>query len=375
VDFTLIVDAGRLGRKRGIFVLVADAITKDNSAMNTLLPSPASQEITRSRQIGFLVYPDCDIVDVCGPCDAFHYAELYLRRFGGINEPGYRCNILAATPGPVRTSCGIELIATHSYCDVRDSLDTLVVAGGQAAEQVSKDDPALVEWVRAMAPRVRRVASICTGAFILASGGLLNHRRVTTHWLYSDALATVYPSVDVDSSLLFVRDGNIYSSGGITAGIDLALALVEEDHGREIALATARIKVVFPRRPGGQSQFSAYIKLEAKNRPDISELQAWILGNPGKDLSVEALADRMAMSPRNFARLFRSETGDTPAQFADRARADAARCKLEQTVVPVETIAEECGFGNAERMRRTFQRLFEVSPLDYRARFRSTLLN
>ncbi|MGB8899473.1 MAG: DJ-1/PfpI family protein [Methylocella sp.] len=186
-------------------------------------------------------------------------------------------------------------------------------------------------WVRAMAPRVRRVASICTGAFILASGGLLNHRRVTTRWLYSDALATAYPSVDVDSSLLFVRDGNIYSSGGITAGIDLALALVEEDHGREIALATARIMVVFPRRPGGQSQFSAYVKLEAKNRPDISELQAWILGNPGEDLRVEALADRMAMSPRNFARLFRSETGDTPAQFADPARADAARCKLGRT--------------------------------------------
>jgi transcriptional regulator GlxA family with amidase domain len=162
----------------------------------------------------------------------------------------------------------------------------------------------------------------------------------------------------------------------MTAGIDLALALVEEDIGREIALAVARTLVVFPRRPGGQSQFSGYINLlEAKNRPDISELQVWILGHPGDDLSIAALADRMAMSPRNFARLFHSETGDTPAQFVERARADAARCKLEQTVVPVETIAEECGFGNTERMRRTFQRLFDVSPHDYRARFRSTLLS
>jgi len=210
----------------------------------------------------------------------------------------------------------------------------------------------------------------------LAAAGLLHQRRVTTHWLFSEAFATAYPSIEVDASLLFARDGNIYSSGGITAGIDLALALVEEDLGREVALTTARTMVVFPRRPGGQSQFSTYVQYsEVRSRPDISELQAWILGHPAEDLSVEALADRMGMSPRNFARLFRSETGDTPAQFADRARADAARCKLEQTVLPVETIAEECGFGNAERMRRTFQRLFEVSPHDYRARFRSTLLN
>jgi transcriptional regulator GlxA family with amidase domain len=349
---------------------------KEDGAMNTLAPSQPSQEITHSRRIGFLIFPDSEILDVCGPFDVFYYADQWLRRFGRTNEPGYQCVVIAATPGPVRTWSGIELVATHGYRDLRDGLDTLVVAGSVAIEQACKNDPALVEWVRLMAPRVRRVASICTGAFILAAAGLLNHRRVTTHWMFSDALATAYPSVQVDSSLIFARDGNIYSSGGITAGIDLALALVEEDLGREITLATARTMVVFPRRPGGQSQFSAYMSLrETKNRPDIGELQAWILGHPGEDLSIQALADRMGMSPRNFARLFRSETGDTPAQFTERARADAARVKLEQTVVPVETIAEECGFGNAERMRRTFQRLFDVSPHDYRARFRSTLLN
>jgi transcriptional regulator GlxA family with amidase domain len=209
------------------------------------------------------------------------------------------------------------------------------------------------------------------GAFILVAAGLLNHRRVTSHWMYSECLATAYPSIQVDSSLIFARDRNIYSSGGITAGIDMAMALVEEDLGREIPLAIARMMVVFPRRPGRQSQFSAYVSFleEGKSRPDIGELQAW------EDLSVSALADRMAMSPRNFARLFNSETGGTPAQFAERARADAARRKLEQTILPVETIAEQCGFGNTERMRRTFQRLFVVSPRDYRARFRSTLLN
>ena len=153
----LIVDASRLGRKRGIFVLAASAITKDNSAMN-IIPSPASQEITRSRRIGVVIYPDCDIVDVCGPCDVFSYADFYLRRFGRTNEPGYQCDILAATPGPVRTSCGIELVATQSYCDVRDGLDTLAVAGGLAAEQASKDS-SLVEWVGSMAPWVRRMAS------------------------------------------------------------------------------------------------------------------------------------------------------------------------------------------------------------------------
>ena len=340
--------------------------------MNIPAPSQPSLEITKSRRIGFLIYPGCEILDLCGPFDAFYYANHWLLRFGRTNENGYQCDIIAATPGPVRTKCGIEIPATHGYSDIR-GLDTLVVAGGEDAEQASMDPP-LVECVRSMAPKSRRVAS--TSAFILAAAGLLNHRRVTTHWMYSECLATAYPSIQVDSSLIFARDGNIYSSGGITAGIDLAMALVEEDLGREIPLAIARMMVVFPRRPGGQSQFSAYVSFleESKSRPDIGELQAWILGHPGEDLSVSALADRMGMSPRNFARLFRNEIGETPAQFAERARADVARIKLEQSALPVETIAAECGFGNPERMRRTFQRLFDVSPHDYRARFRSTLL-
>jgi len=253
--------------------------------MNTsaIVPTPPSQELTRSRRIGILIYPECDIVDVCGPCDAFHFAELYLRRFGRTNERGYKCDILAATAGPVQTMCGFELVATQSYCDVGDGLDTLIVAGGVISVEQACKDPALVEWVRSTAPRVRRVASVCTGTFILAAAGLLHRRRVTTHWMFSELLATAYPSIEVDSSLLFARDGNIYSSGGITAGIDLALALVEEDLGREIALAAARMMVVFPHRPGGQSQFSAYVSLlETKNRPDIGELQAWILGTRGK---------------------------------------------------------------------------------------------
>jgi transcriptional regulator GlxA family with amidase domain len=280
VDFTL---AGLLGRKRGIFVLVADEITKDNGVMNTLAPIQSSQEITRSRRIGVVVWPGCDILDVCGPIDVFYYAEHWLLRFGR-TEAGYLCDIIAATPGPVKTTCGIELIATHGYSDLGDGLDTLMVAGGAEAEQASRD-PSLVECVRSVAPKARRVVSICTGAFILAAAGLLHQRRVTTHWLFSEILARAYPSIEVDGSLLFARDGNIYSSGGITAGIDLALALVEEDLGREIAIAIARTIVVFPRRPGGQSQFSSYVQYrEVRSRPDIEELQTWILGHPGEDL-------------------------------------------------------------------------------------------
>jgi transcriptional regulator GlxA family with amidase domain len=343
--------------------------------MNMLSPNQTPQEITRSRRIGFLIYPDCEICDVCGPFDAFHWADYWLPRFGRTNEPGYQLIMLAATPGPVRTLCGLELVATHSFHDIGDGLDTLLVAGGVTSLEEACKDPTLVEWVRSKAPRVRRVASICTGALILAAAGLLDHRRVTTHWMFSDMLASAYPLIKVDPSLIFARDGNIYTSGGVTAGIDLALLLVEEDLGQEIALAVARTMVVFPRRPGGQSQFTAFLTTGATNRPDIRELQGWILGNAGADLSVPALADRIGMSPRNFARLFRSETGETPAQFVERARADAARCKLEQTLWPVEIIAEECGFGNPERMRRTFQRLFDTSPHDYRARFRSPLLD
>ena len=351
-----------------------DRIGENNARVNSPL-SQSPQQIAGFRRIGFLVYPGCEILDVCGPYDVFFYADAWLTRFGP-SEIGYQCVLIAAAPGPIRTKCGIDIAPTQTFDDVGDKLDTLIVAGGCMNVEEARKDPSLIEWVRSIAPRTRRVASICTGAFILAAAGLLNHRRVTTHWMFSELLAASFPLVRVDSNPLFCRDGNIYSSGGITAGIDLALALLEEDVGQPITLTVARTLVVFPRRPGGQSQFSAYVKWNeaAPKRADIDQLLAWILGHPGEDLSVAALASRMAMSPRSFARLFRGAAGDTPARFVERARADAARCKLEQTALPVATIAEECGFGNAERMRRAFQRLFDVSPHDYRSRFRSPTL-
>jgi transcriptional regulator GlxA family with amidase domain len=342
------------------------------------------QANARFRRIGFLVFPDCQILDVCGPFETFYFADHWLTRLGRSSELGYQPLILADAPGPVRTMSGAQIVATQPYAEMGDGLDTLVVVGGAGVEQASKDE-AMLEWVRSTATRTRRIASVCSGAFILAAAGLLNNRRVTTHWMFSDLLAASYPSVQVDASLLFARDGNIYTSGGITAGIDLALALVEEDVGPEAMLAVARTIVAFPRRPGGQAQFCAYASLldessffkraaETDKRLEFRDLQAWMLAHPAADLSVPSLAARMGMSERNFSRLFHAETGETPAQFVERLRAEAARCKLEQTHLSVEVVATECGFGNAERMRRTFQRLFDVSPADYRGRFRSTLL-
>jgi transcriptional regulator GlxA family with amidase domain len=331
------------------------------------------RDVTRVRRIGFLVFPDVEILDVCGPLDAFVYADRGLRMAGRVNEPGYEVQVIAATPGLIKTKCGLQIVATHGCEEVVDRLDTLIVAGGEGVEQACAE-PTLVEWVKTMAPRVRRLASVCTGTFLLAAAGLLKDRHVTTHWLFCDRLAAAYPSLRIEPDLIFVRDGHIYTSGGITSGIDLALALIEEDLGRDIPLLVARMMVVFLRRPGGQTQFSPFLHAEARNRHDIRDLQAWILAHLEADLNVAVLADRLAMSPRNFARLFRSETSVTPAKFVEQARVESARCKLEQTDLLTETIAEACGFGTTERMRRSFQRLLNVGPQDYRARFQSTLI-
>lgn len=373
-----------MAEKEGNLSLQTSKKADQNRAMEPQSPIRPSQREGRFRRIGFLVFPDCEILDVCGPLEAFFFADHWLTRLGTSDVPGYQPIIIADAPGPVRTMSGTGIVAHHCYSEISDGLDTLIVAGGFGVEQASKDE-ALVEWVRSSALRARRVASICSGAFVLGAADLLNNRRATTHWMYSELLASSYPLIDVDASQIFVRDGHIYTSGGITAGIDLALALLEEDIGPEIMLAVARTMLVFPRRPGGQSQFCAHSSLlkdsdpfrplcPTDERSDFKGLQAWMLAHPEADLSVPALASRMGMSVRNFARLFQNEVGETPAHFAERVRAEAARIKLEQTTLPVEVIAKKCGFGDPERMRRAFQRLYDTSPADYRARFRSTLV-
>ena len=269
-------------------------------------------------------------------------------------------------------SNGIVVVPDSAMDEVVGSIDTLLVAGGAGTRRAASD-PRVIRWVRDAAARSRRVTSVCSGAFVLAEAGLLDGRRATTHWEWCDTLAQRYPAIDVERDAIFVRDGNTYTSAGVTAGMDLALALVEEDLGAQRAREVAQQLVVFLRRPGGQSQFSAQLAAPAAERRPIREVQDWIAANPAADLSVARLAERAAMSPRNFARAFRAEVGMTPAAYVESVRVEQARIALEASDAQVETIADHCGFGTVETMRRAFHRRLGVGPAAYRSRFQSQL--
>jgi transcriptional regulator GlxA family with amidase domain len=320
------------------------------------------------RTIGIVAFDGLELLDLTGPMDVFGMANAGLVGSGAIAEPAYRFRVFARTPGLVTTSCGLKLHADTAYGELFEDLDTLLVPGAPDVGAVLAD-PALRDWVGAMHGRVKRLVSVCTGAFLLAQAGLLNGRRATTHWAFCERFSREYPAVRLEPDRIFLRDGSIYTSGGITSGIDLALSLLEEDWGRETALLVARYMVVFLKRPGGQTQFSGYLASEATQHPDLRALQVWIMENPAEDLRNEALAERVAMSPRNFARVFQTETGMTPAKFVEKARIDAARHYLGSSEYRIETVAAVAGFGDAERMRRAFVRNLGVSPQDYRERF------
>ena len=326
----------------------------------------------RPRRVALLAFPEAQSLDVIGPLEVFSSATRLLGRDPSRGARGYQIELLSSSgDGPVRTSCGVALLARGLPVRSAAPPDTLIVAGGTGTP-AAVSDLALVAWLRGVAPRVRRLASVCTGAFLLAEAGLLDGRRATTHWSACAALARRYPRVRVDPDPIFVRDGAVYTSAGVTSGMDLALALVEEDHGRELALSVARWLVLFLKRPGGQSQFSAQLSSQLASRQPLQELQAWIIENVQRDLSVAVLAARAGMSPRNFARVFTREVGATPAHFVETARVEAARRRLEEDGGRgIEAIAAECGFGSAETMRRAFLRRVRVSPSDYRTRFQS----
>ena len=326
----------------------------------------------RTRRIVMLAFPDAQIIDIAGPLEVFGRAARLLTDERGWPVSAYTVEIAAAKAGPLATSSGIRLIADRSIAQVRGPLDTLLVAGGRGTTAALRDR-ALLDWLRTIVHRTRRLCSVCTGAFILAEAGLLDGLAATTHWRQCERLAAQYPAVSVQTDPIFVRAGKIFTSAGVTAGIDLALALLEDDHGRDVALAVARELVMFLRRPGGQSQFSVQLSTQVADREPLRELQRWMADHLGADLSVEALARRAAMSPRNFARVFTREVGVTPGEFVEKSRVEAARRRLEESAEGVDSIASECGFGTRESMRRAFIRTLHVPPSAYRSRFHQKL--
>ena len=330
------------------------------------------------RSLLIVLFDGVQSLDVTGPLEVFHAANRWCDDRGA--APAYAIRTASLGGRTVRTSSGLGLQPNDDLASLSDPPDLLLVPGGVGAR---RRDPDLVAWLREQASAALadesdgatsgaaiRLASVCTGAFLLAEAGLLNGRKVTTHWERCDELAAQYPDVTVDPDPIFIKDGSLATSAGVTAGIDLALALVEDDLGRAAALSVARALVVFLRRPGSQSQFSAQLSAQLADRQPLREAQQWIADHPAADLSVDALAERASLSPRQFARAFAAETGLTPGRYVDRARLEAARRHLEDTAENVEEAARACGYGTPEAMRRAFVKALGVSPAEYRRRFR-----
>jgi transcriptional regulator GlxA family with amidase domain len=325
------------------------------------------------RRVLVVLFDGVQSLDVTGPVEAFTVANRWCENRGA--EPGYAVRTASLGGRTVRTTSGLGLVPDADLASVSAPPDLLLVPGGAGAR---RRDPDLVAWLREHAAPVLadeagpvvRLASVCTGAFLLAEAGLLSGRKVTTHWERCAQLADQYPDVTVDPDPIFIKDGNLATSAGVTAGIDLALALVEDDLGRDAALLAARQLVVFLRRPGSQTQFSAQLSAQVAERQPLREVQQWIAEHPAADLSVDALAERARLSPRHFARAFAAETGLPPGRYVDRARLEAARRHLEDTAEGVEEVARGCGYGTTEAMRRAFVKALGVSPAEYRRRFR-----
>jgi transcriptional regulator GlxA family with amidase domain len=313
-----------------------------------------------SRNIVFAVYPGFQILDLTGPHEVFTQAG----RLTGETV----ITTVAAAPGPVPSSGGLAITPTLTIDEAAGPVDTLIAVGGCGVEAACADRR-LVAWFAQAARTARRTASVCSGAFLLGAAGLLDGRRVVTHWSRCDELAARYPEATVQPDAIFVRDGATWTSAGITAGMDLALAMVEDDHGPEVARTIARRLVMFVQRPGGQAQFSAQLAAQRPERAPLREVLGWITDHPDDDLTVPALAARAAMSERNFARVFLAETGSTPAAYVESARVEAARRLLETTTNTLDAVARACGFGTVETLHRSFRRTLRVTPGEYRRYF------
>ncbi|MFG3407340.1 GlxA family transcriptional regulator [Streptomyces sp. NPDC048142] len=314
----------------------------------------------KQRTVLVVLFDGVQSLDVSGPMEVFS---------GASQTPGVSYDLRTASldGGPVRSTCGLTLMPGSSLADAPVP-HTLLVPGGRGTRG---SPPELTGRLRELAPQAERLVSVCTGALLLAEAGLLDGHRVTTHWNYCEQLARDYPAVRVETEPIYVRDGRLATSAGVTAGIDLALALVEEDHGRDLALNVARHLVVFLRRPGNQAQFSDRPGSRTAQREPLREVQHWITRHPDADLRVDALAARARLSPRHFARAFRAETGTTPGRYVERVRLEHARRLLEDTADGVERIARASGYGTPEAMRRAFVKTLATAPAEYRRRFRT----
>jgi transcriptional regulator GlxA family with amidase domain len=315
------------------------------------------------QRVVIVTFPGAQILDVTGPLEVFSSASRFL------SSAQYRSDVVTTTGGAVIASCGLEFNST-SIADVDTPIDTLVVAGGAEMKSAAADDE-LLRHVRRLAADARRVTSVCSGAFVLAAAGLLDGRRATTHWAECGLLHDTYAEVTVEPDSIYVRDGNVWTSAGVTAGIDLALALVADDHGHQTAASVARHLVVYLQRSGGQAQFSALLAAQGADTQPVRDLLPWLRDHLGDDLSVPALARQINLSERHFTRVFKAELGITAADHVETMRLEAACRLLETTGSSIEQIARTCGFGTPETMNRTFRRRLNTTPGEHREHFRS----
>jgi len=315
-------------------------------------------------RIAILAMPGVQMLDVAGPMDVFSEANKLIN-----GRTGYELAVVGRDREPVVASNGGRLLPDRTIDESLEGFDTLLIAGSPRVQDFEAD-PKLVDWVKSGSVQVRRLASICTGAFLLGSAGLLNGRRATTHWNSTTRLRKMFPAIDVQPNTIFIKDGTVYTSAGVTASMDLALAMVEEDFGRGVALRVAKELILFLQRPGGQSQFSVHLEAQVSEMGPIREITQWVAEHIANDLAVETLASRLGMSARNFARTFKRETDMTPGDYVEAVRVDAARRMLEEGDVPLKRVAALCGFNDQSAFRRAFVRRINVTPVEYRSRFR-----
>ena len=317
-------------------------------------------------------FENAQILDITGPLEVFSRTSRWLVDYGYTKHVPYTVELVAASEGQFSCSSGISLMATRSYRDVGD-IDTLLVSGGIGYQAVCESE-ATIDWIIEKANQVKRVGSICTGAFILAKAGLLDNKKATTHWAYCEKLRHDGETINVETDAIYVKQGKVYTSAGVTSGMDMALAMVEEDWGKRVSLAVAQELVLYLKRPGGQSQFSRQLGMQEAEDSKIAQLQVWMRDHPTENLNVPTLAEKMAMSERNFVRRFSDEVGTTPAKYVEQIRVEKARRCLEDTDWSIEKLAKQSGFNNTETLRRSFLRNVGVTPKEYRMRFQSAEL-